>query len=164
MLTTWIAGMAAAAIICGLETAAQLQCSVQSFPLDLGNTHCPTAAKDDAVKSAAECRQACCAAGDGCDTYQWCEAGAACADGFWVQPGALARGGDIDGWPRNTTVAAAEAACAATPACTGLCYKSADLRPGAGATLKIYLKNSFLITKIASSHLFLSLSQSFLSL
>lgn len=127
---------------CATSRAFTSRCGAQTFPLDLGNTHCSTSAKVAAAKSADECMQACCAAGDSCETWQWCDAGKACTKGFWAQPGALARGGDVDGWPRNSTVAAAEAACAASSACIGLTYKSADLHPTGAMILKVYLKNS----------------------
>jgi hypothetical protein len=119
----------------------QQQCGPQTFPLDMGNTHCTSGTKISDAASTDACLHACCAAGDSCETWQWCAAGAACASGFWAQPGSLARGGDLPGWPRNTTIKASEAACAANKACIGLTYKSPELQPG-DATLKVYLKNS----------------------
>ena len=131
--------LAALLTLAAAPTAARSpECTSTTFPLDLGNTHCPAAAKIGAANTSSECMAACCAAGDACETWQWCEAGKPCADGFWAQPGALARGGDLPGWPKNTTVAAAEAACAADAACIGLTYKNtAHLDP----VVKIYLKN-----------------------
>ena len=118
------------------------QCDAHTFSADLGNTHCPNLVKHESSTSPAECAAACCAAGDdACTTYQWCAPGASCEDGFWAQPGALSAGSDLPGWPQNTTVATAEAACTASPACIGYTYDSPNLHPGA-ATLKIYLKNS----------------------
>jgi hypothetical protein len=118
------------------------QCGAQTFPLSLGNTHCRSSAQVKTATTQDECLAACCQQGDGCDTWQWCEAGEACAKGFWPQPGALGRGGDLEGWPKNTTVSAASAACAAASSCIGLCYKSTDLQPSPDTVLKIYLKNT----------------------
>ena len=114
-------------------------CDAHTFPQDLGSTHCPRFARHAAANED-ECVAACCAQGDGCETWQWCEAGKACASGFWPQPGALSAGHDLDGWPKNTTIAVAERACAASTACIGLTYHS-KLDPG-NATLKMYLKSS----------------------
>ena len=129
----------AAASLASIAAAAP-DCGAGSFPLDLGNTHCEGLPLAKSVNSSAECLAACCAAGDDCETWQWCEAGQACATGYWAQSGTLGRGSDLDGWPQNTTVATAEAACTASPACIGYTYDSPSLHPGA-ATLKIYLKN-----------------------
>lgn len=106
-----------------------------------GNTHCEGFPLARNVNSPAECLAACCAAGDACETYQWCEPGQVCAKGYWSQSGTYGRGSDLDGWPQNTTVAVAEAACTASRACVGYTYSSTDLHPGA-TKLKIYLKNS----------------------
>ena len=114
-------------------------CSASTFPLNLGNTHCPRLAKQDATSMEA-CMEACCAAVDACDTFQWCEAGRLCEKGFWGQPGALARGSDLDGWPRNTTIDAAEAACGLSAACIGLTYHSTEMHPPTSKTLQFYLK------------------------
>lgn len=118
------------------------QCGEKTFPVDLGNTHCHSSAKVVAATSQSKCMESCCEQGDMCETWQWCEAGEACAKGFWPQPGALGRGGDLDGWPKNTTLSAASAACAASASCIGFCYKSSNLQPSAETVLKIYLKNS----------------------
>lgn len=121
---------------------AAAQCGAQTFPVDLGNTHCHSSAKVVAATSKDQCQAACCQQGDTCDTWQWCEAGGACAKGFWPQSGALGRGGDLDGWPKNMTLGAASAACTASASCVGFCYRSSDLQPSAETVLKIYLKNS----------------------
>ena len=118
------------------------QCVAQTFPVDLGNTHCPSAAKVATAETKDDCLAKCCQQGDACDTWQWCAVGQACAKGFWPQSGALGRGGDLSGWPKNTTIDVASAACASSASCIGLCYKSSDLQPSADAVLKIYLKNS----------------------
>lgn len=125
------------------SVAAAVQCGAQTFPVDLGNTHCPSStAKVATAATKNDCMEACCQQGDACETWQWCKAGEACSKDFWPQQGALARGGDLAGWPRNTTVGVATAACAASASCIGLCYKSSDLQPSAETVLKIYLKNS----------------------
>lgn len=111
------------------------------YSRNLGNTHCPRLPKQANVDSAEECLAACCAAGDACETWQWCEAGKACEEGFWPQPGALARGNDLPGWPKNTTIAVAEAACSTNASCVGLTYHSTALAPGS-TILKIYLKTA----------------------
>lgn len=111
------------------------------YALHSGNTHCEGFPLARNVNSPAECLAACCAAGDACETYQWCEPGQLCAKGYWSQSGTYGRGSDLDGWPQNTTVAVAEAACTASRACVGYTYSSTDLHPGA-TKLKIYLKNS----------------------
>lgn len=124
------------------SAASAVVCSAATFPLDLGDTHCegfPLARNN--VNSSSGCLAACCAAGDACETWQWCEEGHSCTQGYWSQSGTYGAGSDLDGWPQNTTVAVAEAACSASPACVGLTYKSPDLHPAA-ATLHIYLKNS----------------------
>ena len=74
-------------------------------------------------------------------TFQRCEEGQTCGKGYWSQSGTYGRGSDIDGWPQNTTVAVAEAACTASPTCVGYTYSSSELHPGA-TKLKIYLKNN----------------------
>ena len=117
-----------------------LACASTTFSLDLGNTHCPQLKKTHGL-SADECMQSCCGEGDACETWQWCEAGKACALGFWAQPGALSVGNDLAGWPKNTTIDVAEAACAASEVCVGITYHSNLLHPGA-TPLKFYLKSS----------------------
>ena len=119
--------------------AAAAACGSSTFSRDLGDTHCPNLAPRDAT-SAGKCMEACCAAGETCQTWQWCEAGQPCATGFWAQPGALARGHDLDGWPQNTTIDVAEKACSANVSCTGLTYHSPELHPDHSTILKIYLK------------------------
>merc|ERR1740117_1206386 len=130
----------ATALLPSRINAQQPACSAASFPLDLGNTHCEGFPWRN-VDTPAECLAACCAEGDGCETWQWCEAGQSCANGYWSQSGTYGRGSDLDGWPQNTTVAVAEAACTASPACIGYSYSSSELHPGA-TKLKIYLKNN----------------------
>jgi hypothetical protein len=115
-------------------------CGAANFSLDLGNTHCPYLAKSLNASSAAECVTACCDSGPGCETWEWCEAGAPCSKGFWFEPGALARGNDLAGWPQNTTIGHAEAACAASETCVGMTYHSTDPIPA--GTVKIYLKTA----------------------
>ena len=117
-------------------------CDASTFSVSLGNTHCPSLAAKKAATSATECVEACCAEGDSCETWQWCEAGKACAEGFWAQPGSLWAGGDMTGWPQNTSLGVAEAACTANASCIGLTYHSAELNPGTNTTLKIYLKTA----------------------
>jgi hypothetical protein len=124
-----------------MASAAAPTCSAVSFPLNLGNTHCEGFPMARDVNSATECMAACCAAGDACETWQWCETGQSCAKGYWSQSGTYGRGSDLDGWPQNTTVAVAEAACTASAACAGYTYDSPDLHPGDNK-LKIYLKNN----------------------
>lgn len=54
---------------------------------------------------------------------------------WFAQVGALSRGHDLPGWPRNTTVPAARSACEADDKCVGFCYKN-----GEAAVKLIYLK------------------------
>ena len=128
--------------VIGVAAAATFSraCDAKTFSRDLGNVHCTSARRVKAA-TAQECAQACCSAGEACQTYQWCEEGRPCADGFDAQPGALSRGNDISGWPRNTTLGVAEAACRTDPACIGLTYHSDELHPSASTVLHIYLKN-----------------------
>ena len=62
------------------------------------------------------------------------------AAGFWPQPGALAAGNDLPGWPQNTSIDLAQAACSAAAQCTGITYESTDLAPSTSAIFKFYLK------------------------
>ena len=117
-------------------------CDAGTFSRSLGNTHCPFLSKHPVVSTSEECMQACCTAGDECETWQWCEAGKACAQGFWAQPGTLWAGGDLPGWPQNATISAAEAACSASAACIGYTYKSTELHPSNTTLLKLYLKTN----------------------
>jgi hypothetical protein len=121
---------------------ALIACGASTFSRDLGNTHCPRLAHQKDVASADACVAACCAAGDACETWQWCDDGKPCAQGFWAQPGALARGNDLATWPRNTSIAVAEAACAANASCVGLTYHSSELHPSTSDILHIYLKSA----------------------
>ena len=117
-------------IVATLLAAVATDCGQATFSRDLGNTHCPSSTAH--VKSAATadaCMQACCSQGDRCETFEWCEDGKRCSIGFWAQPGALARGSDLDGWPKNTTIEAAEEACGANSSCAGLTYHSSELYP-----------------------------------
>jgi len=118
------------------------ECTASSFSRDLGNTHCPALAPHPTATAPDGCAAACCSLGDACQTWQWCGPGKACATGFWHQPGALARGDDVPGWPRNTTVAAAEAACESDPKCAGITYHSQELRPRPNQIFKFYLKTA----------------------
>ena len=117
-------------------------CDARSFSLDLGNTHCPTLAPVESAATADACMQACCAEGDVCETWQFCETGKPCAHGFWPQPGAFAIGHDLDGWPKNTTIDLAQTACQANASCIGLTYHSSDRTPSNKTILHIYLKTS----------------------
>ena len=129
------------ALLSALGTHEQA-CDASSFSRDLGNTHCPSLAKNQKANSTDECMQACCAAGDACQTWQWCEAGKACAQGFWAQHGALSAGSDIDGWPKSSTITAAEEVCASNAECIGITYHSAELHPSNTSVLKVYLKHA----------------------
>ncbi len=114
-------------------------CDATNFTLDLGNTHCPELDPAGDAKSPDECMKACCAAADSCETWQWCAAGEACESGYWFEAGALSAGGDLDGWPRNTTLAEAQEACTSSGECRGITYHSQAKTPT--GTLKIWLKN-----------------------
>lgn len=116
-------------------------CDASTYSQDLGNTHCPFLSASSKAASPQECMQACCDAGDACETWNWCDPGQACATGFWAQPGALSRGADLPGWPRNATVPAAMAACGSSDECIGLTYH-AELHPAPSTLLKIYLKTA----------------------
>ena len=98
------------------EGSASAQCDASTFSLDLGNTHCPRLWPQPHAATADACMKTCCAAGDACETWQWCESGRPCAQGFWPQPGSLSINHDLAGWPKNTTLAVAEAACQESPA------------------------------------------------
>jgi hypothetical protein len=116
-------------------------CDASSFTRDLGNTHCSAGVKfTQSPSTAEECAAACCSQGDGCETWQLCDAGTPCAAGFNAMTGALAAGKDLDGWPRNDTIDVAEAACLANASCVGLTYHSSDLHPPKTTVLKLYLK------------------------
>ena len=82
-----------------LAALSAAQCGATTFSVDLGNTYCPNARKQESIKTADECMKTCCTEGDDkCTTWPWCEPGAACASGFNAQPGALSRGSDLDVW------------------------------------------------------------------
>ena len=59
--------------------------------------------------------------------------------GWTHSVGALQKGGDRPSWPKNATLAEAEAACEADLGCGGLTYHSAD--PAPKGALKMYLKD-----------------------
>ena len=115
-------------------------CDASNFTLDLGDTHCPELSPSStAAATADECMKACCAT-DGCETYQYCAEGESCGHGYWFEAGALSAGGDLDGWPQNTTLDKATAACTANATCHGMTYHEAD--PSPSGVLKIWLKTA----------------------
>ena len=63
--------------------------------------------------------------------------GEPCGQGFWAQAGALSRGSDLGGWPRNTTIDVAQAACSADVACIGITYHSSNLFPDNTTTFQV---------------------------
>ena len=129
------------ALACTPLAASAQVCGASTFSRDQGSTHCPSLAKQKANTSA-DCMDACCGMGDACEAWQWCEAGKACAQGYRAQAGALARGHDLVGWPKNTTIDVAKAACSADATCAGITYHSSDLQPTTSTVLLIYLKSS----------------------
>lgn len=114
-------------------------CDASNFSLDLGNTRCPDLNPNTAAQSPDECMKECCGTPN-CETWQWCAPGLPCDSGFWAEAGALSAGGDLDGWPQNTTIQLAESACSARKDCIGLTYHATDLQPI--GVLKIWLKNA----------------------